>query len=112
MRYFKGSNSTATVINIRYNPGKQLVVHGAAHIQSDDPLLGLKRIAILLSGYSEQLFQDILWIVTSLAVKHCTFNHRLYIIYDLIQWNLSYPNPLGPEVVHKSEKSISLKLYK
>ena len=27
-----------------------------------------------------------------------------------IQWNLSYPNPLGPGVVHKSEKFISLKL--
>ena len=27
-----------------------------------------------------------------------------------LQWNLSYPNPLGPGVIHKSEKSISLKL--
>ena len=26
------------------------------------------------------------------------------------QWNLSYPNPLGPGVIHKSKKSISLKL--
>ena len=28
-----------------------------------------------------------------------------------IQWDLSYPNPLRPGVVHKSEKSISQKLY-
>ena len=27
-----------------------------------------------------------------------------------IQWNLSYLNPLGPGVVHKSEKSVSLKV--
>ena len=27
-----------------------------------------------------------------------------------IQWNLSYLNPLGPGVVHKSKKSVSLKL--
>ena len=28
-----------------------------------------------------------------------------------MQWNLSYPNPLGPGVVHKSEKSVPLKLH-
>ena len=32
------------------------------------------------------------------------------VVGRVIQWNLSYPNPLGPGVVHKSEKTISLKL--
>ena len=33
-----------------------------------------------------------------------------HIMLQKVQWNLSYPNPLGPGMVHKSEKSISLKL--
>ena len=33
------------------------------------------------------------------------------VTYNLnVQWNLSYLNPLGLEVVHKSENSVSLKL--
>ena len=27
-----------------------------------------------------------------------------------VQWNHNYPNPMGPGMVHKSEKSVFLKL--
>ena len=43
--------------------------------------------------------------------KYDKITSLTFLLNDLaVQWNLSYPNPLGPEVVHKSEKSVSLKL--
>ena len=36
--------------------------------------------------------------------------HEMVYKQNYLWWNLSYPDPLGPGVVHKFEKSVSLKL--
>ena len=63
-----------------------------------------------MTGYSHWIlaFVQILTVMLNL----CATLLGLQSVVVLIQWNLSYPNLLGPGVVRKSEKSIFLKLYK
>ena len=52
----------------------------------------------------------IVFLCVMCGLKMVCLKYTSLVVHSNIQWNLSYPNPLGPGVVHKSEKSVSLKL--